>query len=136
MGKQDKKRIKHRDGTGSKIARQNQSDSPRRRVKFKRYAILSISVLVVAIAVVSTWAIFMNSSQDSSKSALINKSPTKVPPANLGSNSTNISGGPQISFPEKSYNFGKVAQGSKPSHTFVVRNTGDAPLKLIRAAGS
>ena len=43
---------------------------------------------------------------------------------------------PKISFPETSYDFGKVPQGAKVSHTFIVQNTGKAPLKLIRAKGS
>ena len=46
---------------------------------------------------------------------------------------TGNDGTPKIFFPETSHDFGSVAQGSKVSHTFVVRNTGDAPLKLIKA---
>jgi len=44
--------------------------------------------------------------------------------------------GPSIYFPESSYDFGSISQGDKVSHTFVVQNTGDKPLKLIRAHGS
>ena len=45
-----------------------------------------------------------------------------------------VNGGtPKIFFPDTSHDFGSVNQGSKVSHTFVVRNTGDAPLKLIKA---
>ncbi len=43
---------------------------------------------------------------------------------------------PKISFPEISYDFGTINQGEIVSHTFVVKNTGDAPLELIRAKGS
>ena len=42
----------------------------------------------------------------------------------------------KIYFPETSYDFGTVAQNSNVSHTFVVKNLGDAPLKLIKAKGS
>ncbi|MFQ6007418.1 MAG: hypothetical protein ACE5K8_00550 [Candidatus Zixiibacteriota bacterium] len=47
--------------------------------------------------------------------------------------STDTSKAPKAFFPETSYDFGVIAQGSKVSHTFVVRNIGDAPLKLINA---
>ena len=45
-------------------------------------------------------------------------------------------GAPKISFLETSFNFGTVSQGDKPSHKFIIRNIGDAPLKLIKAKGS
>ena len=44
--------------------------------------------------------------------------------------------GPSIHFPEPSYDFGSISQKAKLSHTFIVRNTGDEPLKLIKAKGS
>ena len=44
--------------------------------------------------------------------------------------------GPSIHFPEPSYDFGTISQGDKVSHTFVVQNKGDEPLKLIRAQGT
>jgi len=46
------------------------------------------------------------------------------------------SGSPTIFFPETIYDFGKVAQGEKVTHEYAVKNTGDAPLKLIKAKGS
>ena len=45
-------------------------------------------------------------------------------------------GSPRIFFPDTLYDFGSVSQGTSVSHRFVVCNTGDAPLKLIRAKGS
>jgi len=45
-------------------------------------------------------------------------------------------GTPKIFFPDTSHDFGSVAQGSKVSYKFVVRNVGDAPLKLIKAKAS
>ncbi len=44
--------------------------------------------------------------------------------------------GPSIQFLETEYDFGSVSQGEKVSHTFIVKNTGDEPLKIIRAKGS
>jgi len=43
---------------------------------------------------------------------------------------------PAISIPETSFDFGNVAQATKVSHKFVIKNTGEAPLKLISAKGS
>ena len=45
-------------------------------------------------------------------------------------------GTPKIVFPETSYDFGAITQGSSVSHVFVVRNAGDAPLTLIEVGGS
>lgn len=45
-------------------------------------------------------------------------------------------GNSKIFFPETTYDFGTVAQHASLSHTFVVKNTGEAPLKLIRAKAS
>ena len=44
--------------------------------------------------------------------------------------------GPSIQFLESEFDFGAVSQGEKVSHTFIFKNTGDEPLKLIRAKGS
>lgn len=43
---------------------------------------------------------------------------------------------PQITIPENSFDFGSVPQGSKLTHKFVIKNTGEAPLQLISAKGS
>lgn len=43
---------------------------------------------------------------------------------------------PKIEFPETTYDFGEIPQQTSADYTFVVRNIGDAPLKLIRARGS
>ena len=38
--------------------------------------------------------------------------------------------GPKLAIPEKSFSFGKVVQGTKVEHTFVIRNKGKAPLRI------
>jgi hypothetical protein len=136
MARKGKKGIKQTTGTASKISKQMQTSSPRWRAKYGRYAIWSISGLLAVVAVVVAWTIFQNISQSSSESTSMNQSQAAVPAANLGTDNNSVSGGPQISFPETSYDFGTIAQGSKVSHTFIVRNVGDAPLRLIKAAGS
>jgi hypothetical protein len=43
---------------------------------------------------------------------------------------------PKITFPETEFDFGTISQQTKVTHTFKVKNNGDAPLTLIRAKGS
>jgi hypothetical protein len=135
MTKKDKRRIKPKCGTDSKIGKQLQLTSSTRAGR-SRYIIWSISILMVAIAMVSAWAIFGNSLRSSSETTSMNQSQPAGPSANSGSGSDSLYGGPQISFPEMSYDFGTIAQGSKVSHTFIVQNIGDAPLRLIKAQGT
>ena len=46
-------------------------------------------------------------------------------------------GGPEITFQEKQYNFGYVPENGGPvSHFFEFTNTGDAPLVIISATAS
>jgi len=136
MTKKGKSRIKQTDATASKIGKQMPSTVPKQQVKYRRYAILSISGLMAVVAVVAAWMVFQNISHSSSESTSINQLRAATPAAKLGTDSTDVSGGPQISFPETSYDFGTIAQGSKVSHTFIVRNAGDAPLRLIKAQGT
>ena len=42
-------------------------------------------------------------------------------------------GGPKVHFAEPEHDFGSVSQGEKLTHTFIVTNVGDEPLKLIKA---
>lgn len=42
--------------------------------------------------------------------------------------------GPVIEFQEKARDFGDITQGDKVEHTFVFRNTGDAPLVIQNVA--
>jgi hypothetical protein len=59
-----------------------------------------------------------------------------TPPAKASADTAKAptSGGPKIFFPEESFDFGTVARGSVNEHVFKVRNTGNAPLTLIKAA--
>ena len=106
------------------------------RSNWKRRAIWPVAVLVVAVAVVSAWAILKNSPQSSPKATSTNQ-PRAAATATKSENGDNpVSDGPRISVPEASYDFGTIAQGSKVSHAFVVRNIGNAPLRLIKAEAS
>ena len=145
MAKKGKRGTKPTDRSVSKTDKQTQSGVPGRRGTSRRCVTWSIGGLIVIMAVISAWAFLGNSSPNSPYSASANQSPAAAsteqtpvtePAKKAGTDTINISGEPKIDFPEKSYDFGTIAQGSKASHTFKVRNTGDAPLRLIKAAGS
>ena len=101
---------------------------------------VAVSAGVILVILVSVW--FWGLAKDSApiskrllqaaqtSNGTIDSSTSKDSSATGG---TDTGGTPKIFFPETSHDFGSVAQGSKVSHTFVVRNTGDAPLKLIKA---
>lgn len=98
---------------------------------------LLVSVIgVIAVAIVA-YVVFGNSFNSvSSQQSTEDITPTGKVPAEQVQIPTYTGHGPSIHFPEPSYDFGSIAQGDKVSHTFVVRNKGDEPLKLIRAHGS
>ena len=98
----------------------------------------SAVIILVALAVVWHWGLAKDSAPIPKYSLQAAQTPneaveesTSVTPGATAD--TVNSGTPVIFFPETSHDFGSIAQGSKVSYTFVVRNTGDAPLKLIKA---
>lgn len=107
------------------------------RIKSGRYTAWLLGGLVVIATVVAVWMILHNSPSSISESAAVNSRATTQSVENPAAiDTTATTGGPRISFPETEFNFGTIAQGTKVSHTFVVRNIGDAPLRLIKAKGS
>jgi hypothetical protein len=101
----------------------------------KGSAVLLIGVVVVVAA---TWYWSSHShtqSQSSSSLQAVQSSAEGEIKTHQKENAESLSqvGAPKIFFPETTYSFGIIAQESKVSHTFVVRNIGDAPLKLINA---
>ena len=99
-----------------------------------------VFLMGVAIVVAGTWYLL---SAQHTESQANNSSQTKETAnkedsvsqrqAGNDSGSQNTGGAPKLFFPETSYDFGSVAQQTKVSHTFVVRNIGEAALKLISA---
>ena len=58
----------------------------------------------------------------------------KRPQGSSGPTPTNVTtDAPKITFPESSFDFGTVPRGSVNEHVFKIRNTGTAPLTLIKA---
>ncbi len=131
MAKQNKRRNKRQSSEAPKDSKHIPLSQPSKQIKYRRYAIWLVSVIIVVVAGISAWAIYKNLSQNSSGSAGVTGAI-----ASTGDSSNSVTGGPQINFPEIEYDFGKIAQGAKVSHTFVVKNTGNAPLQLIKAAGT
>ena len=103
----------------------------------KKVAVSAGFILVILVSV-WFWGLAKDSAPISKPSHQAAQTPNKiieestsVTPSDTAD--TVNSGTPKIFFPDTSHDFGTVAQGSKVSYTFVVRNTGDAPLKLIKA---
>jgi uncharacterized protein (DUF58 family) len=54
----------------------------------------------------------------------------------FGASAQESASGPVISFKEKSIDFGDIVQGAKVEHTFVLTNTGTAPLVISNVAAT
>jgi hypothetical protein len=136
MDKRRDQRHKRVDRTTVKDNRRKLSEPSGQSLKFRRYTIWTTSVLLAVVTMAGTWMILRV--EPPVKLASATNPPATILPADSSKSisSDSVSSSPKISFPETEYNFGTIAQGSKVSHTFVVRNVGDAPLRLIKAAGS
>lgn len=64
--------------------------------------------------------------------SLVNNSSEGINPTEI----TETQQGPKLVFEETEHQFGKINQGDKVKHTFVFKNTGDAPLIINSASGS
>jgi hypothetical protein len=104
---------------------------------------VAVSAGVILVILVSVW--FWGLAKDSAPISKRSQQAAQVPNKTIeGSTSETPSvtadtvggGTPKIFFPDTSHDFGSVSQGSKVSYKFVVRNIGDAPLKLIKAKAS
>lgn len=45
-------------------------------------------------------------------------------------------GSPKLSIERTDHNFGEVARGESPTHTFTFKNTGDSELRIVNVAPS
>lgn len=95
----------------------------------KKKLYLPIAVLVAAVAIILSFCLI---SPDTYTQG-IPESPTI---ADNGGNAADSTGIPVIYYPETSFDFGTIKQDEKVTHTYIVKNNGDAPLKLIKAKGS
>jgi hypothetical protein len=130
---------KHKRGgrTTVRDSRQKLSGQSGPSLKLRRYTIWTTSALLAVVVVVGAWMVMREKPPVKLATSTMEPSETVLPPDTAKAISRDsVSGSPQISFPETEYNFGTIAQGAKVSHTFVVRNVGDAPLRLIKAAGT
>ena len=92
-------------------------------------SIISMAARVIAVAI---WLGLFPVGVRAGVGPPVASSPDKAAVNNAQTPRT-ATGGPAIHFPEEAFDFGTVSQGTKLSHTFTVKNTGDEPLKLIRA---
>lgn len=97
----------------------------------------ALALLAVVVVAVAAW---MALSSRADKSWSPSSTAELFPPTATASDDTQIgdqaTAAPKIVFPETSYDFGTIIQGANVSHTFVVRNAGDAPLTLLDVGGS
>ena len=80
------------------------------------------------------FGIIISCNQNSSKNGLTTDIVSN-PASEIGDNK-NKGNQPQFQFKEDVYDFGKITQGEKVSHSFVFKNTGGSDLLIIDAHGS
>ncbi|HER00670.1 MAG TPA: DUF1573 domain-containing protein [candidate division Zixibacteria bacterium] len=126
-----KKRREGKEGVRESADKTRSEMHPQNR---KRSYILLLGVLIVAIGAVAILSNgFSGLTNESANAAEDRSSETETYADQSASGSSQ---GPSIYFPEESYDFGTISQKTQVSHTFIVKNTGSAPLKLIKAKGS
>lgn len=127
---------KRKSNKKSRATRQKETRVAVRTRNRKRNLILTSALAAFIVVIIGFVVLGTDSSSNSSTTSSTAVSlgeetrvEQAVPPVSTGH-------GPSIHFPEPEFDFGSIAQGQKVSHTFAVQNTGDEPLKLIRAKGS
>ncbi|MFH2054340.1 MAG: hypothetical protein ABIJ61_00150 [bacterium] len=90
-----------------------------------------LSMLVVVVAIAGVWLLLGSHRQSSSAASQTG--------AEVGRDTVTQGpavDGPRLEILEMTHSFGNVSQNASVSHTFKVRNAGNAPLELIKAAAS
>jgi PBP1b-binding outer membrane lipoprotein LpoB len=97
-----------------------------------------ITATLTALALVFALALLFSGCSSDESSGESNTETRQVSAGTIAEQQPESSDGPSptISFVETTHDFGMISQGVKATHTFIVRNTGDAPLRLISAKGS
>jgi len=135
MGKRSRRKSQRLEKTPN--GRWTRADRLSRGVGSSHYLIWATGVLLIVAAATVAWTVLKDDGPKSSATPPSESQVTAPPVENIDSiHADSVSGVPIINFPEAEFDFGTIAQGSKPSHKFVVRNTGDAPLRLISAKGT
>ncbi len=109
----------------------------------KKKLIIPLMLIVALTMTISAWFIFSGPEEQIPAPTEIeqedhlspDRAEEQTPPGEANDGAVAASGAPQISLPENLFDFGKVTRGAKLTHNFKVRNTGDAPLKIIKAKG-
>lgn len=82
-----------------------------------------IFILIVAVIILGSVLVFSNIQNNSSSN--IQNSPSNTTQNNFGPQ-------PRILVSEEEWDFGKVIQGEKPTHIFIVKNEGEGDLIIER----
>ncbi len=104
-------------------------------VKSRRLRIPTITTMTTIVIAAVIWLGLHSTGVTSGVESTVQGESVEVKP-DVNQPAEAITGGPSIHFAEPSHDFGTITQGAKVTHTFVVTNNGDEPLKLIRAKGS
>jgi hypothetical protein len=121
--------------TGSQAGRRGTSpqEQKARRPGVTKSVFVLLTVIVAAVA---AWNVMSPRGEEPwSPSLTVEPLPSTATTPDDAEASGQATGTPKIVLPETSYDFGTITQGADVSHTFVVRNAGDAPLKLLDVGG-
>lgn len=120
----------------STASQQSKVNTAKKKSAYSRNRLLVSVIGVIAVTIIA-YMVFGNSSGSvSSRESMESAKQTGNVRAEEVPTSKSAGHGPSIHIPEPSYDFGPIAQREKLTHTFVVQNKGEEPLKLIRAKGS
>lgn len=121
----------------SKKNQNNQENGPDVAGRHKRYwRAMAPAAGMMVIVLATLWWLNCNDQKDTSTEGSSKVAQPGSETAIDNPAPVHTTGGASIYFPEPSHDFGNIVQGDKVSHTFIVQNYGDEPLKLIKAKGS
>jgi hypothetical protein len=84
------------------------------------------------LLIIVSFLLFFSCNNNTSEKAITSDVVTNSQTAN-GSNGANL---PEIKFEEEVFDFGKITQGERVSHSFIFKNTGNKNLIISGANGS
>lgn len=89
--------------------------------------------MIKAIGIALFFAFVFNACELTDKRSEVDASIINVPASIDGKNNEDL---PMITFEESGYDFGRISQGEKITHTFRFKNTGKSDLIVARVSGS
>lgn len=97
---------------------------------------MKLGLAITAVIFIIILGLYFGGNITSAQSGQPDRSQSTVSASGNENNGNSALGNAKIFFPDTSFDFGTVGQNMSVSHTFIVKNIGDMPLKLIKAKGS